>query len=384
MANQYKSSKLFNLEERKRQTGRSITEVDVFQWKSTILEELRKNAQFTNHLKSTSTWKPPKVANRGFHGGDAETQSKQVDDLLTKIASYAPACLVRAISKRTTCLEDIWSLVRDWAGIQTTGSKHLDYYRVKRSWKVDDDESKQEFFYRLKDSMEDTLLLQSDNMKEDGRDITEDEDMTPCINSLVVMDWVDAIGGAPLVEHVHRIYAKDLETVTLGSLQSRISKNMDSLIHEVEEQHQQQTTHINRVEYSRPPASSPPFKMQFRQAQPPFKFTPTRMRPPNPKSFKNFKSPHSFSPLKNQLTPSPPTPSRPLYCKLCRAFANHTLSTCPHLTPSDRSQIAQARLTSSSNYQEGVEVLYENEDDFTGHYEDEEEVEVEDTSPPQD
>merc|ERR1719158_1714802 len=70
--------------------------------------------------------------------------------------------------------------------------------------------------------MEDTLLLQSDNMKEDGRDITEDEDMTPCINSPVVMDWVDAIGGAPLVEHVHRIYAKDLETVTLGSLQSRI------------------------------------------------------------------------------------------------------------------------------------------------------------------
>ena len=39
--------------------------------------------------------------------------------------------------------------------------------------------------------------------------------MTPCINSLVVMDWVDAIGGAPLVEHVHRVYAKDLETVTL-------------------------------------------------------------------------------------------------------------------------------------------------------------------------
>ena len=70
--------------------------------------------------------------------------------------------------------------------------------------------------------------------------------MTPCLNSIVVMDWVEAIGGAHLVEHFHRVYRKYLETVTLGSLQSRISKNLDSLIHEVEKEHQQ-NTHINRV-----------------------------------------------------------------------------------------------------------------------------------------
>ena len=364
MAGQYKSSKLFNLDDRKRQTGRPITEVDVFQWKSTLLEELRKNAQFTNHLKSTSAWKSPKVTNRGFQGAEAEAHSKQVDDLLTKIASYAPSCLVRAISKRTTCLEDIWSLVRDWAGIQTTGSKHLDYYRVKRSWKADADESKQEFFYRLKDSMEDTLLLRSDNMKEDGHDITEDEDMTPCINSLVVMDWVDAIGGAPLVEHVHRVYAKDLETVTLGSLQSRISKNLDSLIHEVEEQHQQQATHINRVEYSRQP---------FKQTQSPFKGNSNRPRPQQSKFPRNIQTPQT-PPFKHHPAPTPSTPPMSRYCKLCRAFTNHTLSTCPHLTPIDRSRIAQARQASSSSNQEGVEILYENDDDSNDYYEDEEET----------
>ena len=90
----YKSSKLFNLEDRKRQTGKPTTEVDIFQWKSTLLEELRKNDQFTNHLKPTSTWKSPKVENRGFTGTDAEKKSKQVDDLLTKVASYSPSCLV--------------------------------------------------------------------------------------------------------------------------------------------------------------------------------------------------------------------------------------------------------------------------------------------------
>ena len=173
----YKSSKLFNLDDRKRQTGKAITEVDIFQWKSTLLEELRKNLQFTDHLQPTATWKPPKVAHHGFADADAESKSKQVNDLLTQISSCSPSCLARVFSKLTGCLKDIWTLVRDWAGIQTTGSRHLDYFGVKKSWKSDSDETHLEFFYRLKDSMEDTLLPRSDNIKEDGEDITADEDM---------------------------------------------------------------------------------------------------------------------------------------------------------------------------------------------------------------
>ena len=126
-----------------------------------------------------------------------------------------------------------------------TGSKHLDYYRIKNSYSPTSDETKQEFFYRLRDAMEDTLLPANTDVTQYGRQITIEEDMTPCINSLVVMDWIDAIGGSILVEHIHRVYAKDLESVTLGSLQSRISKNLDSLIHEIEEQ---KVAQANRTE----------------------------------------------------------------------------------------------------------------------------------------
>ena len=365
---QYKSSKLFNLDDRKRQTGKAITEVDVFQWKSTLLEELRKNAQFTDHLKPTATWKSPKVNHRGFDGADAEKVSKQVDDLLTKIASYSPSCLVRAISKRTTCLEDIWTLVRDWAGIQTTGSRHLDYFRVKRSWKTDGDETKQEFFYRLKDSMEDTLLSRNDNIQEDGQNIVADEDMTPCLNSIIVMDWVDAIGGAPLVEHIHRVYAKDLESVTLGSLQSRISKNMDSLLHEIEEQQQQQLSHINRVEYGNQAPSTPPYRSFNRGGPGKSKFQPRTPRQIPP----NFAPPRR--PMPSNMSPVPSTPSRSIYCKLCRTNTNHYISTCPNLTPTDRSQIAKARLA-SSNQEDQLGIEYECvEDDEFQQYEEEEEV----------
>ena len=56
--------------------------------------------------------------------------------------------------------------------------------------------------------------------------------MTPAVKSLVVLDWLDAIGGPRLVEHVHRAYAKELETCILSSLQPRMWKNMESLMRE--------------------------------------------------------------------------------------------------------------------------------------------------------
>ena len=365
----YKSSKLFSLEERKRQTGKATSEVDIFQWKSTLVEELRKNASFTDHLKSDATWKTPKVTNRGFAGGTAETKSKQVDDMLTKISSVAPSCLVRAISKRTTCLEDVLILVRDWAGIQTTGSRHLDYYRVKHSWKADGDESRQEFFYRLKDSMEDALITTAHKITEDGKAITEDEDMTPCINSTVVMDWIDAIGGGPLVEHVHRVYAKDLESVTLGSLQSRISKNLDSLLHEIEEQ---QLAHANRVEYVQP--------SQYTPQKPPSQHygvasgsgrgkIQARGRKQTTFVQKQFQQNAGYSPSggSNQL------PTRLWYCKLCRSKGDHTLPGCPNLSPADRAKIAKARQTSNSynDEEENIPEEYECAEDDDHTYDEE-------------
>ena len=63
-------------------------------------------------------------------------------------------------------MADVWNIARDWAGIQSTGSKHLDYYKVKRSYFKDDkEETKQEFFFRLRDATEKTLIRTSDKME---------------------------------------------------------------------------------------------------------------------------------------------------------------------------------------------------------------------------
>ena len=96
--------------------------------------------------------------------------------------------------------------------------------------------------------MEDSLISKDYHISEQGILIIEGKELTPCLNSVVVMDWLEAIGGPPLVEHIYRVYAKDMETQTLGSLQSRISKNLDSLLTEI---HELEQAKINRV-YSKP------------------------------------------------------------------------------------------------------------------------------------
>ena len=89
MAVSGKSVKLFNLEERKNTTG-AITEVDIYQWKNTLLDNLKREPDFADHCKDTSKWEHEKVENRGFED-----------------------------------TADIWNIARDWAGIQSSGSKHL-------------------------------------------------------------------------------------------------------------------------------------------------------------------------------------------------------------------------------------------------------------------
>ena len=337
MSSSYKSSKVFNLDDKKRNKGKPITEVDIFQWKSVLLEELRKNKDFNNLLLPTATWKPPKTTNRGFTGDDAQTSSKRVDDMLTKISSLAPSCLVRAIINRTSCLQDIWALVCEWAGIQTTGSKHLDYYRIKKSWNPTGDETKQEYFYRLRDAMEDTLLTSDTDVKEFGKEITVDEDMSPCINSLVVMDWIDAIGGAPLIEHIHRVYAKDLESSTLGSLQSRISKNLDSLLHEIDEQ---QLATANRTEVMNKISNL------------------ERFSKPRVVSYQKSKSSNGNRSPNGSFTAK--------YCKICKRQTNHSLAYCPQLNPADRSQIAKVRNVASSIDELSLEDV--SEEDYEATY----------------
>ena len=334
MSRNSKSVKLFNLEERKTTSG-AITEIDIFQWQQTLLDNLRREPDYANHCQTSSKWGAEKEINRGFEsdeGEDGETGKQKcdkVDSMLIKIASYAPRAIVREITKRSTCLHDIWETAKDWAGIRSTGTKHLDYYKVKNSYqKEDKDETPQEFFYRLKDAMEDTLIQRKDNIYEYGDLIQEDEQMTPTVNSLVVLDWLESLGGPRLIEHVYRIYAKELETTTLASLQNRIWKNLPSLqkdIEDTESLYKISQCDINEETKCRQVNdwNKNKFNLKNRSNQ-------------NRGKTKNF----SQRNIKQKQ-------DRNFFCKLCKAsgspnFRSHDIAECWLLTDSDRRSITKA------------------------------------------
>jgi hypothetical protein len=45
-----------------------------------------------------------------------------------------------------------------------------------------------------------------------------------------VLDWIDCIGGAPLVDHIFRVFSKDLATETLHDVRQRIIDNIETLV----------------------------------------------------------------------------------------------------------------------------------------------------------
>ena len=67
-----------------------------------------------------------------------------------------------------------------------------------------------------------------------GSQNNENEDMSPSLRSMVVKDWLVAMGGQQLFEHVCRVYSKDLEVSTLADIQHRIAQNLESLQSEID------------------------------------------------------------------------------------------------------------------------------------------------------
>ena len=154
--------------------------------------------------------------------------------MLAYIASYSPKHLLREITERCESLEDVWKLLRKWAGIQESGLKVLEYSRMQITWDPSGDISPSEFYYALLDTMQDVLLIKDGSVRYNQKPNTENEDMTPTLKSMVVKDWLVSMGGQQLFEHVCRVYAKDLEVSTLADIQHRIAQNLDSLTNDIE------------------------------------------------------------------------------------------------------------------------------------------------------
>ena len=222
--------KPFMIEEKKEGPNNSISEVTANKWKGSIIANIKKEEKWVALI--SQTWEPKKITNRGLTGNDAAAKATQIDLMLEYVSQYAPNALYRDITKRATSLENVWLLIRNWAGLKTSGCKQQTYFRTKHSYDPNGDVSMTDFFFNLRNAKEDCLLLSRHNggkIKFHGSYPVDDEELSPTLESDVVLDWLEAIGGKKLVEHVFRVFSKELESDTLADLRQSISDNLSNL-----------------------------------------------------------------------------------------------------------------------------------------------------------
>ena len=225
------SLKPFYLEEKKSGPKGEISETTFSKWQQVTLANIKKEANWLPYtVGGVADWDVG-ADNRGL---DTAARCVQVEAMLTYIAQYAPSALHRDITRRANSLTEVWQLVKEWANIRSTGCKFQSYAHLRKSFKQNGDQTHNDFFYTLRNGMEDTLLEKDGEVRFRNRPNNVNETLTPCLESMVVLDWMEAIGGQPLQDQVFRVFAKDLESATLADIRPRISDNMEVLLAEAE------------------------------------------------------------------------------------------------------------------------------------------------------
>ena len=98
------------------------------------------------------------------------------------------------------------------------------------------------------------MLRRDGRIKYEGEDVLVDEIMSSVDKSQVVLDWLYAIGGSALVEHVFQVFSKNLEGKTLHDLKQHLLDSIMRLKIEAENRTEARSETICTVRSTRKPA----------------------------------------------------------------------------------------------------------------------------------
>lgn len=296
-------------------------------WRQNLIYILSLDTNFAPFLITGATWQKKLRTNpmRGLQNDPdmtvrgARTGAQKVAHLelmLGQIANFCPIISRNTIIKNSVSLDQIWQAIRAHFGFQSSGAHFLDLVNIK----LKPDERPEDLFQRLTAFVEDNLLLMSSGLQHHGEPPAEDEEMTPTLENLVVLIWLQLI-HKDLPSLVKQRYGTELRSRTLASIKPEISQALDSLLETL------RTTEDAKVMRSaiHSQASRPSYPN----------------RPPYPNRSKTN-------------TRSPVTKSCPI-CKVSGLSYNHYLSRCPNLPESDRRFLTRARMIATIDEEEESE-----------------------------
>lgn len=197
------------------------------------------DTNFATFLVGGLTWlKKPGNPLRGFADDDetvpdakrrtAEQKVVHRDLMLGHIANYCPMICRHTIVKNSTSLGNVWQAIRFHYGFQSSGSNILNFNDLK----LEPDERPGDLYQRLISLAGKNFLKAACNIQQHGDAPTEDEDLTPSMENLIVLTWLRLIHPS-LTALIKQRYGTELRSKTLASIKPEISKVLDSLLDEI-------------------------------------------------------------------------------------------------------------------------------------------------------
>ncbi len=220
------------------QLTKTETVVSFESWKQNLLYILLLDDQFTPYLEEETTWlrRTAVNPNRGFQDDTAGvnarltavTKTQRLELMLGQIAIFCTVISRNSIIKQSTCLKDIWQLIRLHYGFQSSGGHFLDLAEIK----LQTAERPEDLYQHLMAFFEDNLMTVDGGVTHHGAPIDADEDLTPSLENTIVVLWLRLIHpGLPGL--VKQKYGAELRNKSIASNKPEISQALTSLLDEI-------------------------------------------------------------------------------------------------------------------------------------------------------
>ena len=309
-------------------------------WKGNFIYTLNLDANFSPFLDSGKTWEKKSKSSSPHRGLANAQEATFLEMLLGQIANFCPVISRNSIIKNSTSIESVWQQIRAHYGFQTSGSHFLNLCDIR----MESGERPEDLFQRIQSFFEDNLLTIGSGILHHGDPITEDEDMSPTIENMIVFTWLRLI-HKDLPALIKVKYGTELRNKTLASIKPEISNALPSLLEELGSSH----TPVLRTSASyggpRQPQSrygGRGYNQGNRQNQ--------QYNPPGSYYNNSSARPKNRSPYSTQARPPQSQSRKPMICSICKNAgrpSNHLLSSCTLLTPDDKKFLSRARLISA-------------------------------------
>lgn len=158
-----------------------------------------------------------------------EDRALDVDLLLDQIANYAEGIPRHDIVKDSASLDEVWQKIKLFYNLQSSGSLLNECWNVRRL----PDETPQAVFARLKQTYDENLLTSRGLVHTEGQ-LGEDEEMSPTLLCTVILHWLEIL-HPKLRNLVTQRFATELRNHTYAAIFPEISRSIDSLLQEVDD-----------------------------------------------------------------------------------------------------------------------------------------------------